>query len=374
MLRSLVRMLSVCLAVFGACALAALVVVGAVTVVAVFHPRAHAATVWAADEALEVVCPDVRTWVPDAEAGRPEPPLMTHIPVPPPASTLPTKGGTRIVIDDVDLPAGQGAMVHIDHLVGRLVPLRGEVLNLDRGDSYTLFIDAAVLGVDATGIELMATDAVQKALAKPGPDGKRSPLSLKVLHIELRGGAVHAHGTALFDGLEIPFDLVIAVTATPNGQLKVELLSADVATVPVELAMRVFGVKMSDIVGEKQPGLRGLAGLAILVDPAALTPEPRLATRITGVSASGDLLRLVFGNKALLSTTNAHQLVLTGGIVRMGNMMMWGPSFSLVDADHKDPLHIDLARLQQQLFASVAHWVPGGARVDLVDLEDLKRP
>jgi hypothetical protein len=267
---------------------------------------------------------------------------------------------------NVDLHVTGDVTLRVRSLRGRFVPTRPDgVPNLDDRDSYVVQVDAGEIALDEASLNALMNEHVFGHGKKP----------IKDLEVHLENGVVKQKGV-LDKGVQLPFNVEGAVTATPDGKIRVHAKSIRSLGLPMKPLLKVLGVDMADIVKvEPSHGLTVDANDFVL-DPEKMLPPPRLRGRVTSVRVEGRQVVQTFGGakpSLLAGATAPNHIFWRGGRLRFGKLMMTDTDLELIDEDPSDPFDFSVANYNEMLVAGYSRNTPqSGLKTYLPDYDDLK--
>ena len=113
----------------------------------------------------------------------------------------------------------------------------------------------------------------------------------------MSGSELKQTGT-VHKGVDLPFEMKAAVSATPEGTIRLHARSLKLIHMPVGGALHTFGLHLSDLVDPKRAhGVRVVKDDLIL-DPSQMLPPPKMQGRIASVRIEGDQMVEVIGKPA----------------------------------------------------------------------------
>ncbi len=167
-------------------------------------------------------------------------------------------------------------------------------------------------------------------------------------------------------GVDVPFSMRAAISATPDGHIRIHPISIKVAGFLSKGVLDAFGLKLERLVKLKNQPSVTLDGDDLLLDPQGLLPPPAIRGRLTKVWLENGLIVEQFGAvdaKPTLTPPDINAknyMYYRGGTLRFGKLTMEDTDLLLEDADQKDPFDFSPAKYNEQLVAgysknTVAH-------------------
>ena len=249
---------------------------------------------------------------------------------------------------NVALHLADGVILDVRTLDGEFVSRsRTEPPVFDDPGSYTLRMRAASVSMNGASL----TNMIRQGLAsRPSP--------LKDVTITIENGELRAKGK-LQKGITVPFAMTAAVSATPDGMMRLHSTKLKAVGVPVKGLLDLLGLKMDDLL--KMPPGSGMRadGDDLLLDTTALMPPPRTEGRLKSVAISGNRLAMTMTGPgtppprpATLPLPGARNyLYFFGGSIRFGKLTMSDADMQLIDADPRDPFDFSPPHYEEQLVA-----------------------
>ena len=301
------------------------------------------------------------------------PVLMATVPVHAarPRARAAAPRGVQVDMRNVDLHMTPDVTLRVRSLRGRFVPTRaGGIANLDDSDSYVVAVDAGETAIGEASLNALMTEHV---FARSAYHGKPP---IKNLDIQVEDGLLKQKGK-LDKKIDLPFSVKGAVTATPDGKIRVHAKSIKSLGLPVKGLMKLLGIEMDDML-KVEPG----HGLTVddndfIIDPQAMLPPPHLQGRITSVRIEGDEIVQVFGDgpaaRGPQRARPRNHIYWSGGSLRFGKLTMRDTDLELIDQDQADPFDFSVARYNDMLVAGYSKNTPRlGLKTYMPDYDDLK--
>jgi hypothetical protein len=206
----------------------------------------------------------------------------------------------------------------------------------------------------------------------------RAPL--KGLKVRIANHQAILKGT-LRKGVDVPFEMMGTVTATPEGKIRLHTLKVKPAHLPVKGLMDLLDIKVSDLVNlEETRGIK-VEGNDLILDPERIGPPPRLQGKVQRVRLEGDQMILSFEKAPGTPETEplrppcsgaVNYMYLRGGTLRFGKLTMRDADLQLIDAEPRDYFYFSLDKYNQQLVAGYSRNRPNyGLLVFMPDFNTL---
>jgi hypothetical protein len=262
---------------------------------------------------------------------------------------------------------GKGIEMRVDDLNGRLVSTRSGPPVFDDVNSYVVDIQSARVSLTAESLTNLMNNYVFA-----GPD---APLSK--LKIEIEGNELKQSGV-LVKAVPVPFHLRAAISATPDGKIRLHPTSMKTAGFLSKRVLDFFGLELERLVKVNPATGITVDGDDLLLDPARLLPPPRIKGRLTRTWIENGLVVQQFGVPAKRPLTPNgrfnNYMYYRGGTLRFGKLTMVDTDLVLVDADQKDPFDFSPEEYNDQLVAGYSKNTRShGLIVYMPDLSDLSR-
>jgi hypothetical protein len=308
---------------------------------------------WAAVGALAAVatlavgccCVGSRVAVGPGQRG----PLPEKLVLPVPSEvTAPSDSVTEVAMRNILFHVDDDIRMRIASLRGRMRDLRGErIVVLDDKETLLLEIGTGEIALTEGDLTLLLNRYV---FGYPG-----SPLRNLVVHTE---GARIVQTGVLHKIVDIPFEMIASLSATPAGEIRIHPDEMRICGVDGMGLLEAVGADLStllDLSGAK--GVR-VEGNDLLLDPLVILPPPRLSGRLTDVRVRGKEIVQRFGDpgsegpEPLTPTVAARNYVqFRGGSIRFGKLYMVHTDLEAIDLDENDPFDFYLDYYATQLVA-----------------------
>ena len=256
--------------------------------------------------------------------------------------------------------------VHIRKLHGHLVPLKGDLPIFDDKNSFSLQIGSAEIAISVQSLANVLNTVVFAQ--------SDAPLKAVTLGVGSNGhlivkGKLHRKG-------DISFESEGALSATPEGKIRLHIEKVKAMHLPVKGLMDLLGVEISDLINTgKLTGVRAEKD-DLLLDPETLLPAPHIAGSVSAVRVERDNIVQVFGSSAEMPIRAgaANYMAYRNNQLRFGKLTMTDTDMILIDLDPKDPFDFYLDHYKEQLVAGYTKETPSfGLRVYMRDYNKLAR-
>ncbi len=259
--------------------------------------------------------------------------------------------------------------MRVDDLNGRLVSAGSGPPVFDDVNSYVVEIQSARVALTADSLTNLMNNYVFA-----GPDAP-----LRKLKIEIEGNELKQSGV-LVKGVSVPFHLRAAISATPDGKIRVHPTSMKAAGFLSKRVLDFFGLELERLVKVNPATGVTIDGDDLLLDPERLLPPPRIKGRLTRTWIENGLVVQQFGTpvKRPLTPPNgrfSNYMYYRGGTLRFGKLTMVDTDMVLVDADQKDPFDFSPEEYNDQLVAGYSkNTTKLGLKVYMPDFHRVAKP
>jgi hypothetical protein len=274
---------------------------------------------------------------------------------------------TQVEMVNVNIHLDSSLIMRIKYLRGQFLPTRkGRPPTFDDKLSYVIAIDSAEVAVSLADMSHALNTYVFNE-----PDAP-----LKNLTLSAEGSEIKQTGT-LKKGIGIPFEMVGAIGATPEGLIRIHPTKTKAAHLPVKGLMKFFGLDMSKLINTRKTRGISVDENDLIMDPSATLPPPKIRGHITSVAIVGDTIVQTFGKPGSVAPTTppSNYMAYRGGILTFGKLTMKDADMRLVDADPSDVFDFYPDHYNQQLVAGYSKTTAsGGLMVFIPDYNKLQQP
>jgi hypothetical protein len=286
----------------------------------------------------------------------------------PPGIHQPAEAETQVEFVNVNIHLDPVLVLHIRHLVGKFLPTRkGQPPTFDDKLSYIVAIDSAEVGVS-----LASMTYAMNTYVFGEPDAP-----LKNLKLSREGSEIKQTGT-LKKGIGIPFEMVGAMSATPDGKIRIHPTRMRVEHLPVKGVMKLFGLDMAKMINTRNTRGFTVEDNDIILDPTLMLPPPKMRGRITAIRVQGDEIVQIFGKEQAglpAAARHSNYIAYHGGVVRFGRLTMTDADMRLIDADPSDPFDFFPDHYKDHLVAGYSKTTAsGGLLVYMPDYNKISKP
>lgn len=289
------------------------------------------------------------------------------------AANASSNGPTQVAMRNVDFHADSSIVLRIHHLRGTMRGREGRPIVFDDKRSFLFRLTFAQVSILAEDLAELLNRHVFAFEGAP----------LRRLSIRMEGQELVQSGQ-MKKGFWIPFRVRAQVAAMPDGRIRLHPTRVRVLGIPAEAVMRWFGIHLDDMISLGKARGVAIDGNDLLLDPAALLPDPAIEGRVTSVRIDGDRLVQVFGTAGAAESLgvlrvpvsrDGNYMFYRGGTLRFGKLVMNDADLEIVDMDPRDPFRFFLDRYNEQLVAGYSRTLPDlGLAAYMKDLDDLPSP
>jgi hypothetical protein len=276
---------------------------------------------------------------------------------------------TSLMMQNVDFHSAEGVVLRIRRLVGEMNSVKEGVVDFDDVSSYVIDVKSAEVGM--TGSDL--TNLMNRHVF----NYKGSPLSN--LRITIENGRLRQSGT-LHKGVNIPFDMVAAVSLTSDGRIMLHASRVRILGVNGLALMKALGLSLEKMMDLSKARGVTVKGNDLFLDALTLLPPPRVRGRLSAVQLSGDQLIQTIGSasdslvpRQSIDPSATNYMLYRGGTLHFGKLFMTDAEMLVVDADLTDPFDFDNLNYHRQLIAGHSKTLPDlGLEVWMPDANSLR--
>jgi hypothetical protein len=282
------------------------------------------------------------------------------------APAVPAEQRTATRMRNVVFRVGEGVELRVEDLAGHVLTTSAAPPVFDNVSSYLISIDAARVAMTPESLTNLMNNHVFA--------GEHSPI--KNVKIGIEGEELTQSGT-LKKGIPVPFSIKAAITATPDGRIRLHPTSIKAAGFVSKRVLDFFGLELENLVKTKHLAGVAVDGDDLLLEPEQLLPPPRIRGHLTRAWIENGLIMQQFGG-AIPRTAIApsgrrtNYMYYRRGTLRFGKLTMRDADLLLVDSDPKDAFDFSPKRYNDQLIAGYSKNTPArGLIVYMPDLGDL---
>jgi hypothetical protein len=265
---------------------------------------------------------------------------------------------------NVDLHITPDVTLHIKSMRGHFVPVQRDVPYLDDKHSYAVSVDTGEIAIDLASLN---------ALMARSMGGEKS--NVERLKVSFENGTLRQQGV-IDSAIDVPFKATSVVSATADGRIRVSTTAVRGFGVPLRPVMKLFNMKMDNLVKVAPRTGVEVDGNDLIVDPAIVIPAPSVRGRLTAVRIEGDRMVQTFGGGtsrvAGSRPLSPNHIYWRGSQLSFGKLTMADTDLELVDMDPKDPFDFSVDQWNAQLVAGYSKTLPSrGLRAYMPDFNDL---
>jgi hypothetical protein len=300
----------------------------------------------------------------DAESSFTNPAVSTTRPAGP--------GAVATEFRNVDFHVASNVVLHIRRLRGELVPTGpGVPPTFDDRNSFRFRMSSGLFSLAPSDLAGLMNGYT---FTYPGAP-------LQNIRITISGDRLKLEGN-LRKGVGIPFQIEGALSATPDGLVRLHSTGIKSGHLPVKGLMDLFGVKLAGLVNlNPSHGVR-VEGDDIFLNPNRMLPPPRVEGSVTATKIEDGEVVLVFGSDTggvsggleplpLPDPGARNYMYFRGGTLRFGKLTMVDSDLEIVDMDPGDPFDFDISQYSRQLTAGYSKTTPSGGLITF--MPDLHR-
>jgi hypothetical protein len=255
------------------------------------------------------------------------------------------EGAVRVSMRNVKYRFAENVSIQINYLNGAFVPVGDNTMPVaDDKNSFKIRIDTAEIAISPQDLANLLNQFV---FSKPGsPLAGISVSMLANKHLSVKG--------RLKDKGNIPFETEGALTAVPDGKLRLHAEKVKALKIPVKGLMGAFGIEVDNVIKSGQvPGVT-TDGNDLMFDLEQMLPAPRIEGKVTNVRVEPNTIVQTFSNgkeARALPKYPGNYMALQGGSIQVGKLRMQDTDIVVFDMDPADPLDFFLDRYKEQLAA-----------------------
>ena len=243
---------------------------------------------------------------------------------PKPAARPAAHGAVRIEVRNGLFHVTDHVALTVTRLDGWMIPRAGQVVSLDRKNSFTLQIESGETRLKAEDLSALMNEYLLPHAKTP----------IKNLTVTFDGGMLAIKGE-LHKGVDVPFEGKGTVSIADPTDIRVHFTELRVAGVIRKGVLDLLGIKLSKVAQPKKEQRFRFEGDDILMPIEALFPPPRISGTLTAVRIEGDSLVQVFGpDGATLSAPPVaaeEYIYFRGGRMEFGKLTMNDVDLELVN-------------------------------------------
>jgi len=282
-------------------------------------------------------------------------------------------GSVETQMKGVDLRLDPTVTLRIGFLRGRLIPTdSNQPPWFDEKKSFLIEVDSARVNVSAETIAALLNYHVFSPRHSP----------FRSIRVEVHPGGDGTSGSLEIKGrlYGFPFRTEGTVSLAEDGSLRIRTNSVRALGIPVQGAMRFFGLSLEKIIDwDKARGVRA-QGNDLVLSPMEILPEPRVRGRLVQIGFARNTLIQVFRSRgavpALLTVppaTTTNYMVYRGNTLRFGRLTMTPADLLICDLGPGTPFDFFLDRYNEQLVRGYSQNTATGALIThMPDYRDIE--
>jgi len=281
------------------------------------------------------------------------------------AGSPPVDGDVAVEMRNIQYHFTPTVAVYIAQLRGELQPTRaGGLPVFDDDKSFALKIDSGEIHMTLASLTNVLNQYVFAAKDAP----------IKDMAISAEGSQLKIKGK-LHDKGDVAFETDGALSATPDGRMRLHAEKIKALHLPVKGLMDLFGVKIANLI--KTSKVRGVEvqGDDLILDPQQILPPPQIRGKVTAVEIRGNETVMQFGPAENIKPVMAgNYMAYRGNRLKFGKLTMENTDMILIDMDPRDPFDFYLEQYKRQLSAGFTKITPEfGLRVSMRDFNKLPK-
>jgi len=285
--------------------------------------------------------------------------VRPHHGPPPPAAAAPATAPVdqvRVQVEHTLFHPMDNVALDVERLDGRMIGKPGELISLDDHNSFSVQIDHAVTRLNARDLSALINSYLLKQAASP----------IRHVDVSFDGQQLVMKGK-VHKLLTLPFEGRGAISATPEGELRMHMTEFRVAGVLTQGLLNFFGIRLDNVAQPEHKASFRVEGEDFITALNELFPPPRVYGHLTRVHVEGQDLVQEIGvqqeqhaieaiPKALPEPAN--YVYFTGGRMRFGRMTMENVDLKMVDQIPQNVFDFSLDHYEDQIQAGYVKVLP----------------
>src|SRR5262245_56244963 len=224
---------------------------------------------------------------------------------------------STISMQHVRLHVAEGIVLDVPSLRAEMISRTSGPPVFDDGRSYVMQVSSASVSMDLASLQTLLN---HYALGYEG-----APLTN--VRVSNADGRLEMKGT-LHKGVAVPFSAKAAISATPDGHLRLHVESMKAVGIPAKGLLGLFGLELDDLVKLKQSRGIDVQENDIVIDPGEILPPPEIRGKIAKVAFEGDRLVQTFDSGKVAARLQPpdpgarNYIYFGGGDIRFGKLTM----------------------------------------------------
>ncbi|MEO9116352.1 MAG: hypothetical protein ABI311_09335 [Gemmatimonadaceae bacterium] len=271
---------------------------------------------------------------------------------------------------NVDFYVDPSVVLRIQHLRGTVRSKTDGPILFDDKHSFVIGINSAEVGLNASDLAALMNKYIFAYNGAP----------IKRVSVSIGNGQMRMTGQ-LHKGVDIPFDIVAEVSATPGGLMRIHPTTTRILRMNGKAIMGLFHLTLEKLIDVSKATGVAVNGNDILIDPVKVLPPPTIEGHVTEIRVEGDQIVQTFDAPADHSTlaplvppdlAAKNFMYYRGGSIRFGRLTMADVEMQIVDLDPADPLKFELDQYAKQLVAGYSRTLPDrGLEVFMRDIDKI---
>lgn len=263
----------------------------------------------------------------------------------------PVRGAVRVQVRNGFFYVTNDVLLTVTRQDAWMIPKPGQVVSLDRKNSFTLRIISGETHLKASDLTSLMNEYLLPHAKTP----------IKNLIVTFDGDMVAMKGK-LHKGVDVPFEGKGTVSIADPSDIRVHFTQLKVAGVLRKGLLDALGIKMSQVAQPKKENRFHFEGDDIILPIEALFPPPRIFGTLTAVRIEGDSLVQVFGapDATLDSPPIAanEYIYFRGGRMQFGKLTMDDVDLELLNEKPAPQLDFSLDHYYEQLVNGYSKSLP----------------
>ena len=271
---------------------------------------------------------------------------------------------------NVDFYVDPSIALRIRHLRGTMHSKTGGAILLDDKHTFIIRINSAEVGLNASDLAALMNKYIFAYKGAP----------IKRVSVSIGNGQMRMTGQ-LHKGVDIPFDIVAQVSATPEGLMRIHPTTTKIFQLNGKAIMGLLHLTLEKLIDVSKATGVTVKGNDILIDPVKVIPPPTIEGHVTQIRVEGDQIVQTFGAPADHSTLaplvppdldTKNFMYFRGGSIRFGKLTMADADMQVVDLDPADPFKFELDQYTKQLVAGYSRTLADrGLEVFMRDIDKI---
>ena len=272
------------------------------------------------------------------------------------AALPPVRGVVRVEVRNGLFHVTNDVALSVPRLDGWMIPKPGQVVSLDKTNSFTLRIISGETRLKASDLTALMNEYLLPHAKAP----------IRNLEVAFDGDMIAMKGQ-LHKGVDVPFEGKGAVSIGDPSDIRVHFTQLKAAGILHKGLLDALGIKLSKVAQPKKTNRFHIDGDDIILPIEALFPPPRISGTLTAVRIEGDSLVQVFGDpdRELKDPPVAanEYIYFRGGRMQFGKLTMDDVDLELLNEKPAPQLDFSLDHYYEQLVNGYSKSLPNGGLV-----------